>query len=144
MPQNTQKNFWKHRRLGPTPRVSNSVLLEWSQRISFPNRFPGDSEVPALWSSLLRPPALVLNSNCPFKENAARTTSALVLRCYQCSEKDEARGSLLSKKLPRDLIKVWESIPGGRDGRGGSIKLIQINSLHIQNKTHMHKKKFDQ
>lgn len=40
MSQNHTEDFFKYRCLGPTPRVSVSVYLEWSPRNAFPKEFP--------------------------------------------------------------------------------------------------------
>ena len=106
--QNPLKDLLKHRLLGPTPRVSNTVALKWSLGICFSNWFPGGSEAPGLGTTLSRAPALVLHSDYPFSYPPAWECGATHLSpessdCYSSSQKKEARGSSLSKKTSQRL-----------------------------------------
>ena len=40
--QNHQEGLLKHRFLGPDPKVSSSIDLEWALKICIFNKFPGD------------------------------------------------------------------------------------------------------
>lgn len=79
--QNPLKDLLKHRLLGPTARVSDSVVLKWSLRICFSNKLPSDPEAPGLGTTLLRAATLVQLlislSTIHLLENVVRPTSAL-------------------------------------------------------------------
>lgn len=47
-PQNHLEVLLKHRLLGTTPRVSDSVSLEWGWIVGISNKFPGDADAAVL------------------------------------------------------------------------------------------------
>lgn len=54
-PQNHPGVLLKHRLLGTTPRVSDSVSLEWGQIVGISNTFPGDVDAAGLGTTLWEP-----------------------------------------------------------------------------------------